>query len=105
MKTKIGNSIISMKQVTITSILLEFHQKINFFEECSWFKFHNLGLTLGMNSIFYTSIAKGLKLKVRKFWEIILRFVEVTGENGSPCLLSSSLDFLIPSSDFDFCLK
>ena len=29
---------------------------------------------------FYTSVAKGLKLKVRKFWEIIPTFVEVTGK-------------------------
>ena len=29
---------------------------------------------------FYTSVAKGLKLKVRKFWWLIPTFVEVTGE-------------------------
>ena len=29
---------------------------------------------------FYTGVAKGLKLKVRKFWRLILTFVEVTGE-------------------------
>ena len=28
---------------------------------------------------FYTSVAKGLKLKVRKFWGLIRTFVEVTG--------------------------
>ena len=28
----------------------------------------------------YTSLSKGLKLKVRKFWGLILTFVEVTGE-------------------------
>ena len=35
---------------------------------------------------FYTSVAKGLKLKVRKSWELSLMFVEVTGENliGEP---------------------
>ena len=27
----------------------------------SWFKFNNLGLTLGMALKFYTSVAKGLK--------------------------------------------
>ena len=32
-----------------------------------------------MNLKFYTSVAKGLKLKVRKFWELIPTFVEVTG--------------------------
>ena len=29
---------------------------------------------------FYTSVAKALKLKARKFWGLILTFVEVTGE-------------------------
>ena len=50
-----------------------------FFEEWSWFKFNNLGLTLGVNLKFYASVAKGLKLKVRKFLGLIPTFVEVTG--------------------------
>ena len=29
---------------------------------------------------FYTSVAKGLKLKVRKSWGLIPTFAEVTGE-------------------------
>ena len=29
---------------------------------------------------FYTSVEKGLKLKVRKFWGLIVTFVEVTAE-------------------------
>ena len=45
-------------------------RKTAFFEEWSWFKFNNLGLTLGTN----------LKLKVRKFWGLVTTFVEVTGE-------------------------
>ena len=32
-----------------------------------------------MSLRFYTSVAKGLKLKVRKFWGLIRTFVEVTG--------------------------
>ena len=32
------------------------------------------------NLKFYTSLLKGLKLKVRKFWGLIPTFVEVTGE-------------------------
>ena len=28
----------------------------------------------------YTSVVKGLKLKVRKFWGLIPTFIEVTGE-------------------------
>ena len=46
----------------------------------SWFKFNNLGLTQGTNLKFYTSVVKGLKLKVKKFWGQIPTFVEVTGE-------------------------
>ena len=43
-------------------------------------KFNNLGLALGTNLKFYTSLSKGLKLKVRKFRGVILTFAEVTGE-------------------------
>ena len=37
-------------------------------EECSWFKFNHVGLALGMALKFYTSVAKGLKVKIRKSW-------------------------------------
>ena len=39
-----------------------------------------------MNFKFYTSVEKGLKLKVRKFYGLIPTFVEVTGEKlvGGP---------------------
>ena len=46
----------------------------------SWFKFNNLGLALGTSLKFYTSVAKELKVKVRKFWGLIPTFVEDTGE-------------------------
>ena len=46
----------------------------------SWFKFNNLGLVLGANLKFYTSLAKSLKLKARKFFELIPTFVETTRE-------------------------
>ena len=39
-----------------------------------------MGLALGANLKFYTSVAVGLKLKVRKLGRPILTFVEVTGE-------------------------
>ena len=39
-----------------------------------------MGLALGTNLRFYTSIAKGLKLKVRRFLGLIPTFVEVAGE-------------------------
>ena len=37
-------------------------------------------LALGTNLKFYTSVAKGLKLKVRTFWRLIPSFAEVTEE-------------------------
>ena len=55
-------------------------RKTTFFETWSWFKFNNLGLTLAMALTVHTSVRKELKLKVRKFWGLILTFVEVTGE-------------------------
>ena len=49
-----------MKKVIITSILEGIDQKNYLF-------LNNLGLALGIALKFYTSVAKGLKLKVRKF--------------------------------------
>ena len=50
------------------------------FEGWSWFKFDNFGLALVTALKFYTSVAKGLNLKVRMFCRLIPMFVEVTGE-------------------------
>ena len=55
-------------------------RKTTFFEEWSWFKFNNLGLAVGTSLKFYASVAKGLKLKVRKFLGLIPMFPEVTEE-------------------------
>ena len=44
-----------------------FDQKNHFFGVWSWFKFNNLEVELVMALKFYTSVAKGLKLKVREF--------------------------------------
>ena len=55
-------------------------RKTDFFEGWSWFKFNYLGLALGKNLKFYTSVGKGLQLKVRTFWGLIPTFIEVTGE-------------------------
>ena len=63
-----------MREVITTSILQ------GFFERWSWFKFNNLGVALGTNFKFYTSVTKGLKLKVTKFGGLNPTFVEVTGE-------------------------
>ena len=85
--TKIGNSSISMIDVIITSILQEFDQKNNFFEGCSWLKFNNLKLALGKALEFYTSVANGLKLKVRKFWDLIVTCVEGKMEINEQCCI------------------
>ena len=39
-----------------------------FVEDWSWFKLNNLELALAANFKFYTSVARELKVKVRKFW-------------------------------------
>ena len=85
-------------------------RKITVFEGWSWFKLNNLGLTLGTNLKFYTSVAKGLKLKVRKFWGLIPTFVEVTGEElvGRVFLAPPSwigLIFLLPVLSSIFCSR
>ena len=49
------------------------------FEGPCWFKVNYLGLAKGMALKSYASVAKGLKLKVRKCWGLIPTFVEVTG--------------------------
>ena len=54
-------------------------RKAAFFQGWSWFKFNNLELAVVANLNFYTCVTKGLKLKVRKFWWLILTFVEVAG--------------------------
>ena len=55
-------------------------RKIAFFERWSRFRFNNFGLAPGTNLKFCTNVAKGSKLKVRKFWGPNPKFVEVTGE-------------------------
>ena len=61
-------------------------RKTNFFEGQSWFKFNILGLVLGTNLKFYTSLSKALKLKARKYRGLIRTFAEFTGEKlvGGP---------------------
>ena len=64
-------------------------RKTAFFQGWSWFKFNNLRLALGMNLKFYTSLAKGLKLKVRKFCGLIHTFAEFTAEKLEGGLFAS----------------
>ena len=63
-------------------------RKTAFFEEWSRFKFNNLGLALGTNLKSYNSVAKGLKLKVGKFWGanfyLCRSYRRKTGKRTSP---------------------
>ena len=90
---KIGNSRIFMGEVIITSNLWGSDEKNHYIEGWSWFKFNNLGLALGLTLKLYTSVEKGFKLKVKKFWRINSTFVEVTGEKlvGEAFLVLNSL--------------
>ena len=89
MGPKFGSSSISGREIIITSILQGFGQKNHFFDGGSWFKFNKLGLTLRLTLKIYTSVAKELKLRVRKFFfggggegggGLIPTFVEVAGD-------------------------
>ena len=55
-------------------------------EGCSWFKFNNPGLALGMTWNVYSCVAKGLKLTVRWFLGLISTCMEVAGEAFLPHL-------------------
>ena len=64
-----------MREVIITSNLQEFDQENHFFLKSG------LGSSgIGIALTFYTSVAKVIKVKVRKFLGLIPSFVEVTGE-------------------------
>ena len=88
---KFGNSRISVKEVITTSILSGFDQKNRIFERWSWLKFNNLKLALSTNLKFWPSVAKGLKLKVRKFGRLNPTFVKVIWEK-----LVGRLPWLLP---------
>ena len=68
------------EKLSYTQFYKDLSKKDAFFEGWSWFKLNNYGLALGMDLKFYTSLAKGLKLKGWKFWGLIYTFAEVTEE-------------------------
>ena len=82
------------KKLSQPQLYKDLTRKTAFFEGWSWLKFNNLGLALGTNLKFNTSLSKGLKLKVRKFWGLIPAFAEITqeklerGSHFSPTSLS-----------------
>ena len=83
---KFGNCRISMRNAITTSILFykDLTKNPAFFEGWCWFKFNNFGLALGTNLTFYTSVLKGLTIKIRKFWRLNPTFVEVSGGLFAP---------------------
>ena len=83
---------IIMREVIIISILERFDQKKHFFPRIVWLMVNDLGLTLGMGLKFYTDVAEVLKLKVRKFWGLILTFVEVPEEKLISEIISHSIN-------------
>ena len=68
---------------------MDLTRKTALFEEWSWFKFNNVRLALGTNLNIYTSLAKGLKIKVRNGGGLSPTFVEVTREKLVGGLLAS----------------
>ena len=83
-----------MREVIITSFYKDLTRKAAFSKGWSWLKFNNLGLTLGTKLRFYTSVRKGLKLRVREFCGLIPTFVGVTGEK---LVRGGGGDFLLAS--------
>ena len=81
-------------------------RKTTFFEGWSRFKFNNLGLAPGTNLKFYTSVAIGLKLKVRKSWGLIPTFVEVAEEKlvGGGAFCPPILNWVKVNAGMDFIL-
>ena len=91
-----GNSSISMTEVIIT---------------LSFFKLNNLGLAVAMAWKLYTSVGKGLKLKVRKFLEansyVSRSYRGKTGRGLSPSWIELTLLFQLfnKKTTQNYCFK
>ena len=83
------------KKLSELQLFKNLTRKTALFEGWSKFKFNSLGLALGTNLKFYTSLEKGLKLKVRKFWGLFPTFVEVTEEKLVGSLFTSPLPSIL----------
>ena len=68
------------KKLSYTQFYKDLTRKSTFFEGWSCFQLNNYGLALGTDLKLYKSVAKGLTLKVRKFWGLISTFAEITEE-------------------------
>ena len=56
---------------------------------------NKLGLALGTALKFYTTVEKGLKVKVRRYWRLIPTFIEVAGKKVTVHRYSYSLLFSV----------
>ena len=87
---KFDNSSISIREVIVTYKDLTW--KTIFFGRWFWFMFNNLRLVVGMALNFYSSVAKGLELKFRMFWGLVLlleKLREKTSNGGGGGLFVS----------------
>ena len=69
-----------MREVLQTQFYKDLTKKTSFLAGCSWFKFNNLVVELGVAMTFYANEPKSVKLKLRNFCGLISTFLEVTGE-------------------------
>ena len=70
---------LAIREFTATSIFYKFHQENLFFEGCSWIKFNNLEVALGMALNFLHHCGKRFKLKVKSLQVLVAKmFVVVT---------------------------
>ena len=91
---KFRSSSISMREVNITKILKELNQKKPFFEGCSWFKFNNLGLVLGMTKCGKRGKTKRQKMLGANFY-VCRNFRGKTGRWSLPSLASFRILFWV----------
>ena len=93
---KFGSSSICIRVYHTLNFIRIWPKKTAFFDRWSWFKFNNLGLARGTKLKFYTSLSKGSKLKVRKFFGLISyvcrSYREKTGRGGAFLPLSPILN-------------
>ena len=75
--SRFANCSIFFKEIIITLHLWDFLKKKKKTTFCSCCNFYNLGLVLDISWKVYTSLAKGLKLKVKKKLGLVSTFVEV----------------------------
>ena len=90
-----GQSLLTLaflwKKLSWNQFYKDLTRKTTFSEGWSWFKFTNLGLEPGMALKLYTSVAKGLKLKISKFYV----YRSYRGKTGREVFFPSLLSFWI----------